>query len=357
MNLGLIAMGFVVGVRILWLAIAVALVEAVRWVRSLIPSSEPPWWVLRLRSDIKRLKHTVIPDRIRAFSLRDYIGHRSPEWIERHETGALLVKTTVGMDRLDAIVDRLPDGPFRVWRRVGVIAFSMLVVIWGGLLLASLPYGAWLTGHAIADAVTWAVAFDWIGALSQPPKPAPAPDVSLADTAVALAALVIGILLAIIFWWVLMLPFMPGLILHEFGHYAALRKAGASVDSFGILLFGPFLGGAFVQPGSDSAVLDHDTTLGVWAGGVANTIVAGTILLTAGVLLGGDPVRVVEMAISGEWVLANPIATGVTLIGLFELGNGFLNALPLGPVDGGGFIRQIEREWWGFDKAIREVRI
>lgn len=220
------------------------------------------------------------------------------------------------------------------------------------------------------NVLTVAMTFDWASLL----EPQPTPEVDLIAQLQQLVAAMPELLhtgavfllyagVGIVLSWGLMVFILPGIALHEFGHYAAARRAGASVDSYGLLLLGPVLGGAYVEPGDDAEDLPADKKYGIWAAGIGNSMLWGTVLLAGGLALSGDP-----GAVLFGWLLqdfgvftSQPVASLLLALGIMEVANSFLNAMPFGPVDGGGFVRTAEEDLWGldettpFDRRIRQL--
>lgn len=355
MTIRLGAMAFVVGVRALLFVAAAATAAAVtipfNVIQSRLPESEQPTFP-RI-TEAREWLATQFVDRL-------------PPWAEPHGDWMLLLTTTRGMDRLDAAVDRIPDGLVARWQRFAVRLMEVFLLIWAVLMLAFLAAAVWAIGVLAVTVAEWAIAYDWMSLFEPraPPTFNPIQDILAAIAAIPQIALVLAALFAaltafIILWWVVMLPILPGLTLHEFGHYAALRKSGASVDGYGLILFGPLLGGAFVQPGDDAALLGSEETFAVWSGGIANSVIWGSALIAAGVAVGGDPVAVLQaVADPNAAPFLDPILASILLlVGFIEIGNGFLNAVPVGPVDGGGFIRSVEQDWWGFNDALADITL
>lgn len=360
-----VGLGFVVVTRVSWLLAAIGLalpvIIPVALLKRYLPRRQRRFhfprlarardvivqWLLTARDWLKR----------RSSAVRAWVGRRLPPWVDHRRAGIILLKTDRGMARLDMVVDRIPDATFERWRRFAVQTMEVFVIVWGAILLAYLGVSLWLVGKLVIAAGEWVLTADWAALMQSGAPPQYNPGSVPSDAAAVwrlLVRLAAGVVTAIVILWAIMLPLLPGLTLHEFGHYAALRKAGASVDGYGLLLIGPVLGGAFVEPGSDAALLDRDDTFGVWAGGIANSLIWGTVLLVAGLAAGGDAVRLFELYTAGDisGLLSQPAASLLLAVGAIEVANGFLNAVPLGPVDGGGYIRSVEREWWGFHGAI-----
>lgn len=301
-------------------------------------------------------------DRLSALKadIRDRVLPHLPEWLEHQSGLTFLVRMDGGKNRLDAVVDAVPDRLLDAWSRFGVVTMTVFVTIWGVILLAAFGVWLWIAGGLVVDGTQWALAFDWMSLLNT--------DVST-DTnvlerfigyALAIPGFVVAagkaLVLAVIavgMTWLVTLPLLPGLALHEFGHYAAIRHAGGDVDSYGLLLLGPVLGGAYVKEDGDINDLGPQNAYSVWAAGIANSVLWGTMLVSLGVVLSAGTVDVVNL-VNGNVlseVSRQPLASVFILVGGIDIANGFLNAIPFGPVDGGGFIETRERESWGFHKT------
>jgi Zn-dependent protease len=141
--------------------------------------------------------------------------------------------------------------------------------------------------------------------------------------------------------FVFTLPILPGLALHEFGHYAALRKADVEIESYGLLFSGPILNGAFVNPDSEEIEeKDVDTQFSVLAGGIANNLLYGTVLLGGSLLLFTNPLTKITGGI--EVQIQQPLPAILFWIACFEYAMAFANACPVGRLDGGKFVQVAE---------------
>lgn len=348
------ALAFVIGVRILVFAVAVTVSVVVstpvrvlqRW------TPEPTGYTLPWVQTVK--------DRVKAAVLG-----RLPSWVTYRGKGLFTVETTRGMKQLDRLVDRVPQTVFDWWQRFGTRLMMAFLFVWALILLAAVSLWVWATGHLAFELAVWALEYDWLSLFEvqrQQPEFDPLAAIAAAvqaipEIALALAILGVIVLVLVIAMWVAMLPLLPGLALHELGHYAAIRRSGAIVESYGLLLFGPVLAGAFVEPGSDANRLDVRDSAGVWAAGIANSVLWGALLVAFGVAAGGQPLMTIEALVTGgatAVVADQPVGALFVLLGSVEFANAFGNAYPGGRVDGGGFIRRMEREWWGFDAALAE---
>jgi hypothetical protein len=170
---------------------------------------------------------------------------------------------------------------------------------------------------------------------------------SIPDILVGLGAAIVALLVLIVLFAGVMLLFMPGLILHEFGHYASIEHGGGEIERYGIIFIGPFLGGAFVDPGESMETMNLFDKLYGLSAGVANTVIWGTMLTVGGLVLVGNPITIVQAWLSNEYsvLLANPVGTGLLLIGFVEFTNAQLNSFPGGPIDGGKVIDAAEDEY------------
>lgn len=345
------AMGFVIGVRVLLFVVALAVVTPAKFIAGRLPSGS--------ERNYPRI------ERLRCWIHEQTVG-RLPDCAEYKGSSIVMVRTNYGMEWLDSVVDRIPDSVVRQWGRFGILVMEIFVFIWSAVLLVWLGAAAWIVAGWVRDIVGWALAYDWLSLLQ--PRAPPDYDVWAAleaaiqaapEYAMAFGLLIVAFALVVVFWWAIMLPLLPGLTLHEFGHYAAIRKAGASVDSYGLLLFGPLLGGAFVEPGDDAEELTGTDAYTVWSGGIANSVLWGSILIAAGTTMGGDPLTVYAAFFNHglATLMESPLASFLVLVGGIEVANGFLNAVPVGPVDGGGFIKEIEEEWWGYQDALSRLGI
>lgn len=283
--------------------------------------------------------------------LQDAILDSLPENVEYEGSYTFLVKTNRGDGYLDNLVERIPDSIFHHWQRFGVATMVCFLVLWSVLLLAFTAITGALVFKTTVETIPTLLSFDWTSLFHAQPTTGVEWSISLSQVIgvipgvlIRLGSLLLGMLLFVALFWVLTLIFLPGVALHEFGHYAAVRRAGASVDSYGLILMGPFLGGAFVQPGDDAEELSVEQDFVIFAAGIANNMILGTALLLLGVLVAPDPVGIIHSYISGDWSFIFNQSLGTLLLGLgsFEVFNGFLNAVPFGPVDGGRFIQTAE---------------
>lgn len=348
------ALAFAVGVRLAWFLTSLVvwlLVSVVsKPVRWLLPTVDRPQstWVARFKGYVGGMGFLSLPD-----------------WIEYRGNGMFLLKTSRGSEAFDRAIDRLPESLLRHWQAFGVYLMLVFMATWAVILLVLLGATVWMYGSLAVTLGVTALSFDWASIFAGQQSP---PGIDLAailsgaevliyalpDIGLTLLTLAGSIVVLVAVWWLIMLPFFPGLALHEFGHYAAIRDAGETVDSYGLLLIGPLLGGAFVEPSDRVALLDADDKLSMLSAGISNSLLWGTVLLATGLLLAGDPAAIAT-ALYRQGPMAafqRPVVTVLLGVGAFELYNAFTNAIPIGPVDGGRFIQTIEREWWGFDAAI-----
>jgi hypothetical protein len=245
---------------------------------------------------------------------------RSPEWIEHDGNFTFLLKTNVASDWLDALVDRVPERLIDYWLKFAIIAMAAMLLVWAVLLLGGLFLAVRTVWALTVKLVEWAANYDWLSLLEQQPQP-------------------------------------------QYDPMGAIRRAGASVDSYGLLLLGPLLGGAFVSPGDDAEDLKAERDFEIWSAGIANSLIWGSILLSCGLLLSGEPAAVIQ-ALFGQQsgiFLDKPVSSILLAIGMVEVANSFVNAVPFGPVDGGGFVRTAEEELWdleestAFDERIKQL--
>lgn len=314
----------------------------------------------------KRLPDTDGPTSPRLMRFKSWVSSRTldrlPEWAEYRGNFKLLLKTNVGSDQLDTFVNRVPAPLIKGWLRFAIATMAVFLVGWSVLLLVGLVLAVQAAWTLTQDVVEWALAYDWLSLLNSQPTTGfdPIAQVlgivnAIPEIAHMIGVLAISLLISIIFYWFVMAFLLPGLTLHEFGHYAAIRRAGASVDSYGLLLFGPLLGGAFVEPGEDAEELDAAQDFRIWSAGIANSLLWGTSLLLSGLLLTEQPLTTIQALYTQQYgvVSSQPVPSILLGVGVVEVANSFLNAVPFGPVDGGGFIRTAEEEWWDFDDSIR----
>lgn len=272
-----------------------------------------------------------------------------PPWIEYRGGWKFLLKTTRGMDTLDRIVARIPDRVFDHWHRFSVGLMVTSLVAWGIAGIALLGYMAHFAVVKLPAHIQTLMALDV--ATSQ--EPTATWEITLDGIIQVIPNLlvsVIGILALLVFFtlmlWLFSSLFLPGLILHEFGHYASLRKAGCPVESYGIMITGPILGGAFVEPSDEITDLPKRDRYRALSTGIANSLLWGLTLLTVGVLL-TEPSNVLQTYIDIERsiLVSNPVGSLLLLMGGVELLNSLMNSIPAGPIDGGRFIQEAEASW------------
>lgn len=339
------AMAFVIVVRLILHGTALALSFPISALKERLPNTEGPTF-----PRLKRLKSWFV----------DRTLDQLPEWAEYNGSFTILLKTDAGAERLETLVNRIPDRVISGWLQFGVATMVVFLVGWGVLLLAGLVLAAKTAWSLILASVKWALAYDWASLLEARPTPSFDPLGQLLqlvnampEIAYTIALLAVSLLACIVVYWVLMLFLLPGLTLHELGHYAAIRRAGGSVDSYGLFLLGPLPGGAFVEPGEDTEDLHAQHHFGIWSAGIANSLLWGTIVLSCGLVLSGEPLTALHALYAQDYAMltTQPLSSVLLAVGIVEMSNGFLNAVPIGPVDGGGFIRTAEEEWWGFDDS------
>lgn len=309
---------------------------------------------------------------IKVFRNRLFTGfvNRLPECIEHQKNVIFLFKTNLGKSYLDRFVERIPDGVLDLWRRFGVRLMEMFLFVWGVILLVALGVILWIAGNLLIEGIQWLVSVDWLSlSLPEPPKKGQ-PEFNLVSLIKGIAEIVPQIFMGLayfvvygviftVFMWIIMLPFLPGLAIHEFGHYVSIKKSEASVEDYGLVLIGPLLAGAFVEPGNDAEHLDKNSSYWVWSSGISNSVLWGSFLIAMGIMIHTDPLSLFLDFSMGEIdvIMDHPLPSALIAVGLFESANAFLNAMPIGPVDGGGYIRRVEREYWGFHDAIKKTRI
>lgn len=263
----------------------------------------------------------------------------TPDWFAYHSHGHFLLMTTRGQHTLDRLAKAIPDRVFRVWQRYSVGLMSLFVTLWVVVAVVWLAASIETFVDVVHTMLTDGIQYDqW-----ESQEPATTDTPSLSETAQSLFWTLLSLPVALVLTNLFLLPLLPGLMLHEFGHYAGLARNEIAVESYGLLLFGPLIGGAFVLPSDELDDAPPDEQLAMLAGGVANDVIYGTVLIGLSLFLFANPVSMIAGGI--ETMIAQPIPMVLFLFGTLELFMGFVNCFPAGPVDGGKFIAIAEQKY------------
>jgi Zn-dependent protease len=262
-----------------------------------------------------------------------------PEWIEYYGSYTFMLKTTRGKDTLDQLADSIPDWLFKRWQRLSISVMSLCLLLWVVLSAIGVVVGIGAMGGVLYDIATGGIDI-WIG---EAPVQETSYDVTIAEVFTTVIVAIFSLLLFSILFTVAMSPVLIGLALHEFGHYAGIRRSGADVEFYGLLLSGPLIGGAFVHPTDDIYEKDAETQLAAFAGGITANIIYGSCLLCLSLVLFTDPVN----TLSG-WtmeIIQQPLPATLFFFGCFEIVAAFANSVPVGGVDGGKFVQVAEQHY------------
>jgi hypothetical protein len=305
--------------------------------QSYLPNNERASWIDRLCTKV-----------------RTWFEDTTPEWVELHGQFTIIISTTRGQDRLEAFANSIPDWLYDRWHQFALVSMVGFLVSWAvGMVILTVVSGV-LTAAMIPKAIAYVTTVDWQSLFQTGAQPDYSFSLSVAevvgsipDILVGLGAAIVALLVLIVLFAGVMLLFMPGLILHEFGHYASIEHGGGEIERYGIIFIGPFLGGAFVDPGESMETMNLFDKLYGLSAGVANTVIWGTMLTVGGLVLVGNPITIVQAWLSNEYsvLLANPVGTGLLLIGFVEFTNAQLNSFPGEPIDGGKVIDAAEDEY------------
>jgi len=263
-----------------------------------------------------------------------------PEWIDYYGSYTFMLKTTRGKAYLDRLALWIPDRLFTKWQRLSISVMSLLVLLWVVLSAIGVLVGIGAMSGLLYDIATGGIDL-WVGEASVQES---SYDVNVVQILTTAIVAVFSLLLFSVLFTIAMSPVLIGLALHEFGHYAAIKRSGADVEFYGLLLTGPLLGGAFVHPTDEIYEKDVQTQLAAFGGGVTANILYGSLLVCLSLVLFTDPLT----TLSG-WtteIIQQPLPAVVFFFGCFEITAGFANAVPIGGVDGGYFV-QIAEEYYG----------
>lgn len=258
--------------------------------------------------------------------------------LEPHEDGSnlLLFRITRFNDGIRAAAGRVPDSFWREWCRLAQTNFRVCLGIGLGLLTVALAAAAgWVVDLLLS------LSFTLPESQPTPPQLPPltwelvAAGVALAvELAIALASLALSVFVAGSIFWigyhVILIAFLPGLALHEFGHAVTVLKHGGDIDSVGLAFIGPFVMGAFVEP-NQASVQDFtvEQTRDVYATGIIHNVALAWALYVLSIAIPQGLASAVLL-----WVAA------------FEVANAIMNALPIPKVDGGEWLLA---DWFTID--------
>jgi Zn-dependent protease len=327
------ALSFVLVVRSAVLSVYAGIVDILPW------NTEPAYGPFQL-SRWSRFK----------FNIRQKTIPKLPEWIEYRGNYMFLVKTTKGKDKLDWVVDRIPKPLFNVWQRFGVSVMVILLVLHSLLILAAIGVSVVAMGIALQDLVTNGLPLDLLAV--ETGQTEVERGISLQDVLWSLATIPIAIgillLLSAVFWYLLVLPLLPGLLLHEFGHYAMAKRADVEIQSYGFIFMGPFVQGAFVEPNDeDLERASVSEKLRILSGGVGTNILLATGYICLALLVLENPVNAFSQVLTGNaYLLADqPVALCIVGLACVEVALALLNTLPGGEIDGGRVVQIVEEEF------------
>jgi len=262
-----------------------------------------------------------------------------PEWIDYYGSYTFMLKTTRGKAYLDSLAERIPERLFTKWQRLSIAVMSICLLLWVILSAIGVVAGIGAIGGLLYDIATGGIDL-WVGETSVQET---SYDVSVVEMFITAIVAVLSLLLFSVLFTIAMSPVLIGLALHEFGHYAAIKQAGAEVEFYGLLLTGPLLGGAFVHPTDEIYESDVETQLSVFAGGITANILYGSLLVCLSLVLFTDPLTTLS-GLTTE-IIKQPLPAAFFFFGCFEIVAGFANAVPIGGVDGGYFVQIAEQHY------------
>jgi len=262
-----------------------------------------------------------------------------PQWVDYYGSYTFMLKTTRGKAHLDRLALWIPDKLFSKWQRLSISVMSMLVLLWVVFSVIGVFVGIGALSGLLYDLATGGIELGFGETSVQDTSY----DITFVDVVTTAIVAVLSLLLFSILFTIAMSPVLIGLALHEFSHYAAIKRSGADVEFYGLLLTGPLLGGAFVHPTDEIYETDVETQLAAFGGGVTANILYGTILICLSLVLFTDPLT----TLSG-WttaIIQQPLPAVVFFFGCFEIIAGFANAVPVSGVDGGYFVQIAEEHY------------
>jgi len=262
-----------------------------------------------------------------------------PQWIEYYGSYTFMLKTTRGKAYIDWLAENIPDTLFSKWQRLSISMMSILVLLWVVLSAIGVLVGIGALSSLLYDISTGGIELGFGETTVQETSY----DVNVVKILTTAIVAVLSLLLFSVLFTIAMSPVLIGLALHEFSHYAAIKRSGADVEFYGLLLTGPLLGGAFVHPTDEIYEKDVETQLAAFGGGVAANILYGSLLVCLSLVLFTDPLT----TLSG-WttdIIQQPLPAVVFLFGCLEIIAGFANAVPIGGVDGGYFVQIAEQHY------------
>lgn len=264
-----------------------------------------------------------IGDRVKKFD------EWSPEWIDRWGKFHT-VETTHGMPVLEKWAKKIPEKYWSKWATFSMLSMGTFVVIWF-FIFAYITYEGFLFGSEIYYEM------DFLAAREPPDISALEMAVTVAVWSTALLLTVAYFLLLLPLYILLFLVLIPGIALHELGHFVAMVRNDIEVEAYGILFLGPLPAGAFVKPTDDE--WDEKKTLGtklqVFSSGISANIAYGAFF------------AVIALPWLGFSALdsSNPVAMTALyvflILSIIEFINAFFNSIPLWKLDGGHFFKGI----------------
>lgn len=278
--------------------------------------------------------------------INGWIDERTPAFVDPGST-FIKVKSSRGLDRLDALSQDIPDSIWRRWTTFGILFTGVSMAVVTAAIL-------WLTGWGVGQLIQAALSFDFNSA-----------SVGVTDFELRPIYWLGQAATGWVYYHALILVVLPGLVLHEFGHYVSLVKNGVAVESYGLLFFGPVLVGAYVQP-EDSETQPELTTrqeLEIFSAGIVQNVGWGTcLLLIAGVLIVTAPggfaaILDVYNTPGARWTWRQSSGVLFGLVGSAEYLGGISNAAPVPYLDGGHYAKALLNRWWSFDEALDRVRL
>jgi len=294
---------------------------------------------------------------------REWCVNQLPAYIEYRGNWTVMIHTTKGKGWFTSVAARIPDRVYRYWHRYSLVSMVVLLSVWSLAILFGVGVSIGVYIHTLTEMVPKLLTVDWSTFIQFGNQPTPEYELTLQTVLNGLLKVGVGLiqltallLLATLLLWVFMLPIIPGLIIHEFGHFASMQQAGSDVETYGLILTGPILAGAFVQPDESFEDVSPQKRLHALSAGVGNTLLWATVLLTGGFVLTSDPVSVLQSLAGRDHTvfIQHPVGSILLLFGVFEMMNAVGNAFPIGHVDGGLFMDAAEERWDGLKQITSE---
>lgn len=262
------------------------------------------------------------------------INETTPEWIEQKHVFTM-VKTARQKDRFCQLAHGIPEPIYRRWSQLSVGLVGLFLFGWIAAIIIATPL-------AIVEVGSYILSLEWLELLGAPES---SPEVNPIDAMIELVTLYAGYL-------VLFSIFLPGVILHEFGHLTAFVRNDIGVENYGLVFVGPIPVGAFVS--SDDDIEEDDVPPSVLreivSAGIIYNVAWGAFILTATavfiVLSSANLTSIYGVFTPGvpEFGIADAVATMAIFFGIGEIFMGVFNAIPITKLDGGHYFKSLRRE-------------